>query len=159
MNVEEVPLESLTLDPKNARAHPERNMAAIKASLTQFQQVEPLVVQRSTGRVIGGNGRLEAMKALGWKTAKIVRVDIDDRGAEALGIALNRTAELATWDFTNLADILQEIDTGDFPMEAVGYLPGELEQIANYTHSEELKYDECPTCGRKLKRKKAECAS
>ena len=61
-----VPLAELHPDPGNARAHNERNLAAIRDSLLRFQQAEPLVVQKSTGRVIGGNGRLAAMRELGW---------------------------------------------------------------------------------------------
>jgi ParB-like chromosome segregation protein Spo0J len=61
MNLELVPLDDLHQDPGNVRTHGERNMEAIRESLSQFGQVEPLVVQEKTGRVIGGNGRLEAM--------------------------------------------------------------------------------------------------
>ena len=57
-----VPLASHHLDPSNAREHGTENMEAIVGSLKRFQQVEPLVVQKSTGRVIGGNGRLVAMR-------------------------------------------------------------------------------------------------
>ena len=56
-----VPLDALHLDPANARAHDERNLAAIEASLARFGQAEPLVVQAGTGRVIGGIGRMAAM--------------------------------------------------------------------------------------------------
>ena len=45
-----VPLADLHPDPGNARAHNERNMAAIRDSLRRFQQAEPLVVQKGTGR-------------------------------------------------------------------------------------------------------------
>ena len=79
-----VPLADLHPDPGNARAHNERNMAAIRDSLVRFQQAEPLVVQRGTGRVIGGNGRLAAMLELGWTECDIAEVDVDDREARAL---------------------------------------------------------------------------
>ena len=64
--IRRVPLASLHLDPANARLHGEENLAAIVGSLKRFGQAEPLVVQKPTGRVIGGNGRLVAMKKLGW---------------------------------------------------------------------------------------------
>jgi len=108
--IEVVPLSGLTEDPRNARKHPVINLASIKASLVQFGQVEPLVVQKSTGRVIGGNGRLQVMRDLGWMSAQIIRLDVDDRKALALGIALNRSAETAEWNRSQLSDILQEID-------------------------------------------------
>ena len=67
LKVKRVPLDTLHLDPANARVHPEENLAAIEASLRRFGQAEPLVVQAKSGRVIGGNGRLVAMKKLGWR--------------------------------------------------------------------------------------------
>lgn len=63
--IETVPLAQLVLDPENARLHPDANLEAIRGSLGLFGQVEPLVVQAGTHRVIGGNGRLAAMRDLG----------------------------------------------------------------------------------------------
>ena len=79
-----VSLSSLHLDPANVRLHGEGNMEAIAGSLQRFGQAEPLVVQASTGRVIGGNGRLVAMKRLGWTECDVVELDIDDLQATAL---------------------------------------------------------------------------
>ena len=50
-----------------------------EASLRRFGQAEPLVVQAKTGRVIGGNGRLVAMRKLAWKDCDVVR---DESGRE-----------------------------------------------------------------------------
>ena len=60
LSIRRVSLSELVPDPANARAHNERNLDAIRASLARFGQAEPLVVQRSTRRVIGGHGRLAA---------------------------------------------------------------------------------------------------
>ena len=59
--IKRVPLDSLHLDPSNARTHGTENLEAIKGSLLRFGQAEPLVVQARSRRVIGGNGRLVAM--------------------------------------------------------------------------------------------------
>ena len=56
--IKRIPLASLHNDPANARQHGERNLQAITDSLARFGQVEPVVIQRSTQRVVGGNGRL-----------------------------------------------------------------------------------------------------
>ena len=58
LKIQRVDLDSLKLDPNNAREHGEENLEAIAASLKQFGQVEPLVVQKRSRQVIGGNGRL-----------------------------------------------------------------------------------------------------
>lgn len=109
MRVRRARLSELHPDPSNARKHDSRNLDAISASLKQFGQVEPLVVQKSTGKVIGGNGRLEVLRRAGETEADIVEVDVNDTQAAALGIALNRTGELAGWDDEALAKILQSL--------------------------------------------------
>lgn len=123
-----VSLAKLHEDPANARLHDEANLAAIKASLQEFGQVEPLVVQKSTGKVIGGNGRLRAMQALGWKACDIVEVDADDLRATALGITLNRTAELAKWDDGALARLLGQLE-GQPVFAATGYDADDLQAL------------------------------
>ena len=54
--IRRVSLDALHLDPSNARVHGEENMAAIEGSLRRFGQAEAIVVQKASGRVIGGNG-------------------------------------------------------------------------------------------------------
>jgi DNA modification methylase len=143
-----VPLDSLHLDPSNARHHPEENLDAIVASLLRFGQAEPLVVQKSTGRIIGGNGRWVAMRKLGWTEAEVVELDIDDLTATALGIALNRTGELATWDEQTLARLLLELkDEG--ALDGVGYSETDLDQLLDEIQADievgtEITEDEVP---------------
>lgn len=109
-------LASLHEDPSNARKHDARNLEAITASLRSFGQVEPLVVQSATGMVIGGNGRLAAMRAMGWAECDVVELELDATQAARLGIALNRTGELASWDDETLAKLLQTIPAAELGM-------------------------------------------
>jgi len=122
------PLSTLHLDPANARSHPERNLDAIKASLARFGQVEPLVVLKGSRRVIGGNGRLVAMRAMGWTECDIVELDLSELDATALGIALNRTADLAEWDEQALSSILRTLQSQD-ALEGVGFDDREIQRI------------------------------
>lgn len=126
--IRRVSLDALHLDPANARAHDERNLGAITASLQRFGQAEPLVVHKATGRVIGGNGRLVAMQALGWSHCDVVEVELDAIEATALGIALNRTAELADWDEPALAKLLGELRTED-ELLGVGFEDEEIDAL------------------------------
>src|ERR1044071_7555502 len=109
LTIRHVRLDELHQDPANARQHGERNMEAIRGSLTRFGQAEPLVVQKRSGRVIGGNGRLEAMRALGWNECDVVEVELDDVQATALGIALNRAGDLADWNLPALGSLLESL--------------------------------------------------
>jgi DNA modification methylase len=126
--IKRVPIESLVPDPANARAHPERNLESVVASLRRFGQAEPLIVQAGTLRVIGGHARLTAMKSLGWTECDIVELEIENLDATALGIALNRTAELATWDEPVLAKLLFDLRAED-ALEGLGFEELEIEGL------------------------------
>lgn len=114
-----VSIDEVFEDPANARTHDAANLSAITGSLRAFGQVEPLVVQRSTMKVVGGNGRLKAMRALGWTEVDIADADIDNASAAALGIALNRSAELADWDGDALDSLMRTIESGDEDLQAM----------------------------------------
>lgn len=161
--IESVPIDSVYADPANVRRHPERNIDTIKASLARFGQQKPIVVD-ADGVVRAGNGTLAAAKALGWATIKIVRTDLRGVEATAYAIADNRTAELAEWDGTGLAETLRalqsEEDEGLF--EAAGFTADEVDKLCEglgdaivAESPEDFKeYDEsidtehaCPKCG------------
>lgn len=123
-----VPIDDLHADTANVRLHDEKNMQAIKDSLRQWKQVEPLTVQKSTGRVIGGNGRLAAMREMGWEEVYVTELDIDDVQATALAIALNRTGELAHWDTDALQKQLASLQSS-MDLEMLGFDAEELSKI------------------------------
>lgn len=120
-----VPICELNADPANARRHPDRNMAAIEASLRRWGQRFPIVVQRQGMVVRAGNGRLEAARRLGWTHLAAVVVDEDSVEATAFALADNRSAELAEWDDGALAALLQSLPT-DVP---TGFSEGDLEAL------------------------------
>lgn len=129
MRIKTVDISELLEDPKNGREHGERNMKAISDSLETFGQVEPLVVRENLNTVVGGNGRLRAMRELGWKQAKVVYVDFDDEKVAALAIALNRTAELASWNEVTLSEVLASITNNDL-LSATGFSDVELRKLS-----------------------------
>ena len=126
MKLENVPVESLSLDPANTRKHSRKNLDAIKASLRRFGQQKPIVVD-AKGIVLAGNGTLTAAKELGWKEINIVRTGLAGIDATAFGIADNRTAELAEWD-ENLSDVLQSLSE-EMNLQEIGFSQSDLEKI------------------------------
>ena len=121
MNLETVTIESLKLDPNNARKHSKRNLDAIAASLNKFGQRKPIVVHKDT--VIAGNGTLEAAKSLGWKEIGITRCpdDWDDDTAKAYALADNRSSELAEWDEGILSTQLLDLENIGWNIEILGF--------------------------------------
>lgn len=123
-----VSLERLYQDPENARIHGERNMQAIKSSLRAFKQVEPLVVQKSSGMIIGGNGRFEAMRQLGWTHCDVQWVDLSDILATKLGLMLNRTGDLAETNEDALSALLHKLREAGEDMTD-GWTEAELKKL------------------------------
>ncbi len=122
-NLVRVKLTDLTRDPSNARLHDARNLEAIRASLRRFGQQHPIIVDLNNV-VVAGNGRIEAMRAEGWEECNVVYTDLDGDERKAFAIADNRTAELAEWDFEELAATLEGIDAN--LVEAAGFSEDEF---------------------------------
>lgn len=129
-----VPIDSLTPDPENPRIHDQINMEAIEASLREFGQTIPIVVQKQGMIVRVGNGRVQAAKNLGWSHVAAVVTDKPEAVMKAFGIADNRTGELARWNQGELARLLDEIqDSVPDLLGSVGFEMREVETlIARY---------------------------
>ncbi len=153
-----VPIDSLVFDPDNARLHPERNKEAIKASLLAYGQVKPLVVRKANRVVVAGNGTLEAARELGWTKIAAGFVELSEVEAAGYGLADNRSAELARWDFevvARLDALLVSSGHGN-----IGWSADELAALraAEWVAPEEFpEVDEnietehqCPKCGYKF---------
>lgn len=119
MDIFSVPIGSLREEPDNAREHPPENLEAIRASLERFGQVEPLLA-RPDGTVIHGNGRLRVMKDLGLTHAQVVTFKGTEEEAKALGLVMNRTAELARWRPEVLGQSLLSLESA-FTPQALGF--------------------------------------
>ena len=114
-----VPLDALTLDPHNRRKHGARNLSAIRDSLSRIGPARSIVVDQDLN-VLAGNGTVQAAGETGITHVRIVPVDRDtllaamvpnltEDDARYLGLADNRTAELAEWDVEQL---LQDVEAG-----------------------------------------------
>lgn len=112
-----VPLEELRPDDQNARRHTARNLDAIMASYREFGQQKPLVVM-TDGRVVAGNGQLEAAHQLGWTHIAVVRFS-DEQKARAFAIADNRSGELAEWDEAQLLATLTDLRDEGVDVEGI----------------------------------------
>jgi DNA modification methylase len=121
-----VDVDTLVLDPENARSHDARSVEAIAASAGRFQQRKPLIVRRSDRRVIAGNGFVAAARARGWKKVAVVWVDDDDATAKAFALADNRTAELSDWNRDVLREQLRALDPMDDLVTSLGWDEDEL---------------------------------
>lgn len=128
MKIENVSVDVLMFDERNARKHDEKNLKAIAGSLEMFGQRKPIVV---TGEnvVVAGNGTLEAARSLGWSKIDVVRVpdDWSDDQMKAFALADNKTAELASWNPEVLNAQLRELEASGFDVQEFGFELVEIE--------------------------------
>ena len=148
MNLETVDISDISQDPANVRKHSERNLEAIAASSRAFGQQKPIVVDKR-GVILAGNGTYEAAKRIGWDKIQITRTDLSGTLATAYAIADNRTAELAEWDDTALAEQLRSLQSEEFDLSNVGYTDDEVQQLIDGIGNEilgasEVTEDEIP---------------
>lgn len=136
MKLETMKLTELVSDPNNARKHDDKNLEAIKGSLTQFGQRKPIVIGAGNV-VVAGNGTLAAAKALGWSEIEVVRVPEDwtPDQAKAFALADNRTAELAEWDEQILASQVLELSEAGFAVAEFGFEA--IEPVASASEEDE----------------------
>lgn len=147
--VENVPISTLTPDPRNARKHSPKNLAAISTSIERNGFRGCIVVQvqdvmLGTKIVRAGNGRVEALKSLGRDVVPRVEFLYGWTDEEAIEYALadNRTAELAEWNWEELSEQLTEFgglgeNTGFETHEVelltqIDYTPPEITEEAPY---------------------------
>lgn len=122
--IEAAAVTDLLPHPSNPRVG---NVDAIAESLQVNGQYRPIVVQKSTRRVLAGNHTLAAAVMLGWETIDVVMVDVDDAGALRILLADNRTADLGVYDNQLLVELLRELGT----LEGTGYAEFDLEALAH----------------------------
>lgn len=134
-----VPIESLTIDPKNARKHSRRNLDAIKKSLETFGQRLPIAVQKDGRIVMAGNGRTQAAVELGWTHIAALVFDDDQQEALAFALADNRTAELGEWDWQILSEHFRSLP--DLPNLAIGWEAFEIEPLLKAVWAPEVELE------------------
>lgn len=115
--------------PGNPRNHPREQIDALKTSFQQFGNVQTLVVQKSTNRVLGGNGRLEALRELRVKKTPVMLVDIDDARGNILNVALNGLGLNSTWNEELLKPALMHLLEVDIDPIVTGLSTDELDRI------------------------------
>lgn len=91
MDIVKIPIGELTEDPNNAKDHPDWQIKQIKNSIEQFGNLDPIGVWGDNNLVVEGNGRLRALKELGFQEAECIRLDwLTEEERTAYALAHNK---------------------------------------------------------------------
>lgn len=160
LDAKERPIGLFSPNPDNPRFIRDERFDGLKKSLEEFpwlQRVRP-VIARPDGRVIGGNMRLQAAKALGWTHiyAVVVGDEIPDEQAEKL-VALVDNNQFGEWDETRVGEWLYELRTAGVDLALSGFPKGDVDRILDSVAGPENPAEfpdadphvdyRCPDCG------------
>lgn len=130
MRVQERPLGQVIPYEGNPRVNDDA-VPKVAESIREFGWQQPIVVD-ADGVIIAGHTRYKAAQALGLATVPVVVADnLTAEQVQAYRLADNRTAELAEWDDSLLAEELDGLL--DFDMERFGFDSLELAGALDYT--------------------------
>lgn len=118
LSVEMVPITAVGQHPENPN---NGEVDAIAASIEVNGYYSPVVVQRSTGRILAGNHRYVALLDLGANEIPVIYVDVDDEAALRILLADNRTAALARIDDALLTPLLDRLAASEDGLLGTGY--------------------------------------
>jgi len=126
LETELVSLGELRVHPRNPN---QGDVAGLAASLQEYGQWRPAVVQRSTGYVLVGNTMLRAAQQLRWDRLAVHWRDCDDDTALRIALRDNRARDAASYDEEQLAELLAELEKSDAGLAGTGFDPGDLEAL------------------------------
>lgn len=128
MEVEIVKIGELVPAPYNPRIMSVEEMAKLKRSIQEFNCYTPLIVNRRTGHVVGGNQRLAVLRELGYEEVHVVFVDLSLEQEKTLNLALNRIS--GKFIDGQLAEILAELSKmPEFDEGLTGFSDPEISRI------------------------------
>lgn len=125
-----IPIEKAIPNPKNPNQHSQAQIELLGNIIKANGWRAAVTISKRSGFIVKGHGR--RLAALYIKSGYIP-VDYQDYASEAEEwadlIADNRLAELSTLDTGMLVDLINEMDTGEVPVEMTGYTEEDLAAI------------------------------
>jgi DNA modification methylase len=129
IHIEYRQVDALIPYARNAKQHPDAQVAQIAASIREFGWGAPILVD-GNNNVIAGHGRLLAARKLGMAEVPVVSMDhLTDTQRRALILADNKIGENASWEDELLGIELSELKDAGFDLELTGFSTEEWEAL------------------------------
>lgn len=127
---EVVKIDQLQPNPGNPNTHGSKQIAMLGDIIMAAGWRAPITVSKRSGLITKGHGR--RMAAI-HKHLSYAPVEYQEYASEAEEhadlIADNRIAELSDLSMEKLMDMIQEIDTGELPIELTGFTDDDIKKI------------------------------
>lgn len=132
--METVSVELLKPAPYNPRKPLKPGMKGyerLKRSLAEFDLVQPIVWNKTTGYVVSGHQRLAILLEDKIETLEVLVVELSLEREKALNIALNNQAVGSAWDPDKLTELLFELDDlPEFDVTLTGFDENDMKRLA-----------------------------
>lgn len=113
MNVVNIKIEDINPSKYNPRKITDEELSGLRESLKKFGFVEPLIINKRSGNLVGGHMRTKAAELEGYTEIPVTYVDLSDVEEKALNVALNSPAIQGKFDNEILKELLEEIKEVD----------------------------------------------
>ncbi len=108
IQIKHVPLSEINPADYNPREISENAFKGLLKSLEKFGLIDPLIINKTTGTLVGGHQRLRAAKTLGLETVPVIEVELSEREERALNVSLNNP-NISGFFTDQLSGILDEL--------------------------------------------------
>jgi len=119
MIIETKKISELKPAPYNPRQSTAKQEEKLKASLSKFGLVEPIIFNKQTGYIVGGHFRVRQLTKLGYEEIECVIVDLNEADEKELNIRLN--ANTGQWDWEMLANSWDSDELSEWGLDGIGF--------------------------------------
>ncbi len=130
MEIRDIDISAINPAPYNPRVDlqpGDPDYDKLEKSLEEFDLVEPLIWNESTGNLVGGHQRLKILVARGDTEATVSVVHLTEEKEKALNLALNKIG--GGWDLPKLTDLLGELEMTLPDVEVTGFDNKEIRKL------------------------------
>ena len=130
MKIEYLSLNEIIHYERNAKLHPDSQVAKIAKSITEFGFRNPVLIDQGN-EIIAGHARCLAARQAGLDEVPVIRAeDLTPEQVRAYRIADNKLAE-GDWDQELLKIEITHLQEYEFDVNAVGFGEDELNELIN----------------------------
>ena len=134
---EEVEIKMVDIDklkpcPWNSRKHPDKQINILIKSLKAYGMDLPVSATKDN-MIITGHGIIKAAKKTGITKVPVVYSKLTGKEALARMLMDNKSAALGEDDYSKTADLLIDLDDGQFDLELTGFGIEEIQGIMEWT--------------------------